>query len=354
MTKSLLVFFALIIAFSCSKNETVDSPQTTTKTLEIKGVDVSYLPEIRQSGIVFYNTNNQSEPMLTTLKKAGVNTIRLRLWKQPNETTSNFNTVKNLVAECKNLGLKTLLSVHYSDTWADPSQQLKPQQWQGISFDQLKDSVYNYTKKIVTQINPDYIQIGNEINNGFIFPEGNIANIQQTKALLFKGIQAVRDNNSDTKIIIHYAGHQNANTFFANMSDLDCDIIGLSYYPIWHGKDLDVLKQNMNLLAANFNKKIMIVETSYPFTLTWNDWTNNIIGFDSQIITIYSATPEGQKNYIKKLEEILLANDNFIGFCYWGGEWVSYKGNTATNGSSWENQALWDFNNKALPLLNEF
>lgn len=349
-----LYFILFLLICSCSKNEEVDNQQVTINDFKIKGVDISYLPEIRQFGTVFYNKNNQPEPMLSTLKNAGVNTIRLRLWKNPTETTSNFAIVKNLVAECKSLGFKTLLSVHYSDSWADPSQQTKPVQWQNCTFNQLQDSIYFYTKKIVTQINPDYIQIGNEINNGFLLPEGNINNISQFKILLNKGIQSVRDTNSNTKIILHFAGHSNAAWFYSNMNDLNYDIIGLSYYPMWHGKDMDVLKQNMNSLASNTGKKVMIVETSYPFTLNWNDYTNNIVGLQNQILTEFSATPNGQKEFKNKIKNIIDSNQNFIGFCYWGGEWVSYKGATATNGSSYENQALWDFSNKALPILDEF
>jgi arabinogalactan endo-1,4-beta-galactosidase len=354
MIRKFIYILYLLSLFSCSKNDAGDVVQPAAKSLEIKGVDISFLPEIRQFGTVFYNKNNQAEPMLTTLKNAGVNTIRLRLWKNPTDSNSSFTTVKNLVTECKNLGFKTLLSIHYSDTWADPSQQQKPQQWQGISFNQLKDSVYNYTKKIITEIRPDYIQIGNEINYGFILPEGSNSNLLQMKSLISKAVQAVRDNNSTTKIIIHYAGHDTAATFFNTISDIDYDIIGLSYYPIWHGKDLDILKQNMNLLATNTNKKVMIVETSYPFTMNWNDYTNNIIGLQNQILPAFPATAEGQKNYINKLKEICNSNPNFLGFCYWGAEWVSYKGSTSNNGSSWENQALWDFNNKALPVLDNF
>ncbi len=98
----------------------------------------------------------------------------------------------------------------------------------------------------------------------------------------------------------------------------------------------------------------MIVETSYPFTLGWNDYTNNIIGQTDQLITAFPATSQGQKEYLQKIKDICLANNQCLGFCYWGAEWVSYKGNTATNASSWENQAFWDFSNKALPVLDVY
>ena len=154
------IFLLTVAVFiSCSKDvgNDVVIPE---KGLEIKGADLSFLPEIRQSGVVLKNATNQPEAMLLTLKNAGVNVIRLRLWKNPSEINSNFTTVKNLTHEIQQLGMKVMLTVHYSDTWADPGNQTKPGQWQGIPFNQLKDSVYFYTKKIVSEINPEYIQIG--------------------------------------------------------------------------------------------------------------------------------------------------------------------------------------------------
>jgi arabinogalactan endo-1,4-beta-galactosidase len=258
--------------------------------------------------------------------------------------------VKNISQEIKNLGMKVMLSVHYSDSWADPSHQTKPQEWDHISFASLKDSISVYTKKIVTEINPDYIQIGNEINNGFIFPEGNIQNLAQMKSLLQAGISAVKSTNPTTKVILHFAGFQNANSFFSQFSDLNYDLIGISYYPNWHGKNLTELQQNLEQISNTQNKSIFIAETSYPFTFRWNDLTQNVIGDTSQILPEYAATETGQKNYLLKIKEIVTNVPKGMGFCYWGAEWISYKGSTSTDGSSWENQAFWDFNHKILPV----
>jgi arabinogalactan endo-1,4-beta-galactosidase len=356
--KKLSLIFFLFFFVGCSKSSDTTTGPTpiipSTKVLEIKGADVSFLPEVRQSGLTFYNANNQAEDMLTTLKNAGVNVIRLRLWYNPNTTTSNFATVKNLSTEIKSMGLKTLITVHYSDTWADPGTQTKPALWQNLNFSQLQDSVFSYTKKIVQEMNPDYIQIGNEINGGFLWPEGKSSNLSQMKLLLQKGVSAVRQTNSNTKIIIHFAGFSNASSFYNSISDIDFDIIGLSFYPIWHGKDVTALQQTMTTLSESLNKKIFIAETSYPFTFNWNDWTNNIIGNDAQILPDYAASAIGQKAFLNKIKTIVSEVPKGIGFCYWGGEWVSYKGNQATNGSSYENQAFWDFSNYALPVLDVY
>ncbi len=357
--KYFYLFFIVFSISSCSKSS--DSTNTTptpvipvVKVLEIKGVDVSYLPEIRQSSYIFYNANGQPEDILTTLKNAGVNVLRLRLWHNTTDPSSNFIAVKNLCAEIKSIGLKTLLSVHYSDSWADPGKQTKPMLWQSLNFTQLQDSVYSYTKKIMQEINPDYIQIGNEINGGLLWPEGSTTNLSQMKLLLQKGIKAVRETNTNTKIIIHHAGFANATFFYNSITDINFDIIGISYYPIWHGKDLNALQQTLTTLSDNLNKKIFIAETSYPFTHSWNDWTNNIIGSDAQILPQYAASTIGQKEFLNKLKSIVTDMPKGIGFCYWGGEWVSFKGSQATNGSSWENQALWNFSNYALPALDAY
>lgn len=316
---------------------------------------MSLLTDIRQSGIIFFNNDGKPEDMLTTLKKAGVNVIRLRLFYEPqNQSSCTFSSVEQLAKELQLAGFKLLLSVHYSDNWADPSQQTIPAKWQNLNNLQLMDSVYAYTARITDIIKPDYIQLGNEINHGLLWPEGHINNLSKMKQLLNKAASAVRMKNNQTKIIIHYAGHADALNFFSNMSDIDYDIIGLSYYPMWHGKNLDSMQQSLQSLSSTFNKKILIAETSYPFTLEWNDWTNNIVGLESQLLPQYPATPAGQQLYLQKISTIMQSIPNGLGYCYWGSEWVSFKGSTATNGSPYENQAFWDFNNKALPVLNVY
>jgi arabinogalactan endo-1,4-beta-galactosidase len=357
-------FYIFLISFcffvSCKKSVKDDNQNITIidsvlpRSLIIKGIDASFLPEVRQSGIITKNRNGVAEDMLTTLKNNGVNTIRMRLWKNPATIHSSFGEVKTLAQEVKNAGLKVWICLHYSDTWADPGFQQKPAQWASLSFANLKDSVYAYTKKIVAEINPDYIQIGNEINNGFLWPQGNFNNASQMIDLIKQGAKAVRDNSTSTKIMLHYAGHENAASFFSLFTGVDYDIIGLSYYPIWHGKNVDNLQTNLNVLGNQFNKDILIAETAYPFTFGYNDYSNNIIGDATQILPQYEATPQGQLAFLLKIKAIVTSTPKGIGFCYWGGEWISRYGPTATNGSSYENQALWDFSNTTLPAMAAF
>lgn len=346
-----IAYIIFLFFISCTKDEN-SSP--VTKDF-VSAVDISQYPEIASSNISFKDFNGNQKDLLDLLKENGVNTIRLRLWVNPVDEHSGFEEVKQFSQVLKLKGFKTWLTVHYSDTWADPANQQMPSQWEGLSYTSLKDSVYNYTKKVVNQINPDYIQIGNEINSGFLHPIGKINNQDNFLDLIKTGCLAVRQNSSNCKIILHYAGIQNSDSFFNIVKYVDYDIIGLSYYPIWHGKSITQLKQKIQELGKNYNKSILIAETAYPFTLDWNDWTNNVVGQNSQLILPdYPATNEGQKKFIHDIKSIMKEAENGIGFCYWGAELIAWKGNQATNASPWENQAIFDFNNKALPVLSEF
>lgn len=336
--------------FSCSKEE------GTTKTLPfIKAADMSYLPLIESEGTVFYNNQLVAEDALQTLKKSGCNTIRIRLWHSPSDRHSGFNEVKLLAQRVKSLGMKVWLTVHYSDTWADPGQQSKPSVWNNLSFNQLKSQFEQYTQQIVTQIHPDIIQIGNEINNGFVFPEGNLTNNEsQFLSLLASASNVIRTQSPSTKIMLHYAGIQGASWFFSKTAAIDYDYIGLSYYPVWHGTDLNLLQQTLTSLGQTYSKKVLIAETSYPFTLGWNDWTNNVLGQTNQLHPNYPATLDGQKNFLEQIKTTIQQTPNGVGFCYWGAEWIAFRGTQASNGSSWENQALWDFNHKSVPAMTIF
>lgn len=351
--KNLIVLLFAITLFSCS-SDSKDETEPIVEDNFIRAADMSYLPLIESEGTVYKN-NNVSENALTTLKNAGCNTIRVRLWKNPINAHSGFNEVKTFAQRIKQAGMKVWLTVHYSDTWADPANQEKPAEWTSLNFSSLRTEVAAYTTQIMTEINPDIIQIGNETNDGMLWPEGKLTtNESQFLQLVSAASGAIRSKSSTTKIMLHYAGTSGSDWFFNKVANVDYDYIGLSYYPIWHGKDLNVVKNTINSLSATHNKKVIIAETAYPFTLDWNDWTNNIMGLESQLITAYPATPAGQKSYLLAIKNLVKDTTNGIGFCYWGSEWVAFRGTESTNGSSWENQALWDFNFNALPVMEAF
>jgi len=169
-------------------------------------------------------------------------------------------------------------------------------------------------------------------------------------------IKAVNEANNleDTiKIMLHIdkGGDKNASEwFFDNIKywNVNYDLIGLSYYPWWHG-DMQALKENIIYLRNNYGKPVYVIETAYPFTLEWNDNVNNIVGNESQLLTGYSATKEGQKNYINDLLNLLKNSTNYSceGLFYWEPAWIS----TQIWGSPWENLCLFDFNGESLPAL---
>jgi len=350
-----ILLFSFLISCSESKNEEAPPP-VSSKKMKYRGADLSAYPQIATRNLNFLNENGDVEDFLSILKKNGINIIRLKLWVNPKGTAASFTEVKNFSAQLRSRGYQIWLTIHYSDTWADPGHQDTPKAWQNMSFQQLRDSVRAYTTNIVGSIRPDIVQIGNEINNGFLFPEGNLySNEKQCLELLQAASQAVKQSNSESKIMIHYAGHSGSKSFFQKMSSIDYDFIGLSYYPIWHGKDLNVLSDQMSDLSNSFGKEILIAETSYPFTLEWNDYTNNIVGLESQIILPdYPSTEIGQANFFNEIYQRVLEVETGIGICYWGGELVAFDGPTSQNGSPWENQALFDFSLKSLPVLKEF
>lgn len=351
MKKILLLLLATTL-FSCSKDSSPTDPVVDFSS--IRAADMSYLPLIESEGTV-YKHGGQIEDPITTLKNAGCNTIRIRLWQNPSFGHSGLTEVKTLATRVKQAGLKVWLTVHYSDTWADPGTQTKPVAWQNLSFVDLKTAVSNYTTQIMTEINPDIIQIGNETNDGMLWPEGKLStNESQYLELLSSASVAVRSKSTTTKIMLHYAGTSGSDWFFNKVAAVDYDYIGLSYYPIWHGKSLTTLQNTMNTLGQLYNKKVLIAETAYPFSFGYNDYTNNIVGLQSQIIDAFPASTQGQKDYLTALKNTVKQASNGYGFCYWGTEWVAFRGPTATNGSTWENQALWDFNNNALPAMDAF
>ncbi|WP_298221876.1 glycosyl hydrolase 53 family protein [Flavobacterium sp.] len=355
-----VLFLVAVLLVSCS--ESVDSTPTamsratkplTAKSL-IKAADVSYLPLIESEGTI-YKHNNQPEDALLTLKNAGCNTVRIRLWKNPSDGHCGLTEVSNLANRARQMGMKVWLSVHYSDIWADPASQTKPAEWSNLNFTDLKLAVAAYTSTVVNEIHPDIYQVGNETNDGFLFPQGKLsASESQYLQLVQAATTVIRAQSPSTKIMLHYAGISGAEWFYNKVHNLDYDYIGLSYYPVWHGQNMSLLKTTMNTLSQVHHKKVLIAETAYPFTLGWNDWTNNIVGLSNQLIPTYPATNAGQKSFLLAIRAMIENSPHGIGFSYWGGEWVAFRGTQSPNGSSFENQALWDFNLNALPVMDAF
>jgi arabinogalactan endo-1,4-beta-galactosidase len=325
MKKTLFLLLAVLL-IACQKDSSPPSPAPpanntpATPTTPIvapadfvRAVDVSFLPEIEafQPPYIYLDRTSQAKDLFAILKENGVNTIRVRLWHTPSTPNSGLDEVKAFSSRIKTAGFQLWLDIHYSDTWADPGHQAKPAAWSALNFQTLSDSVYAYTKKVVVLLQPDIIEIGNEINAGFLWPDGSTANAANFTALLKSAIKAVQDLPSPKgKTMIHFAGIDGATAFYQMMASNSVvyDFIGLSYYPYWHGKDLSVVKNSLASLSQAIGKKIIIAETAYPFTLLWNDMTNNPIGLQDQLIPTYPATADGQKKVSQRSQEYRHSN----------------------------------------------
>lgn len=352
------VSFTSLLLFSAACVRKIDQTPITDPNLEdteIRAVDISNYPEIDASGTAYFDATGNEAGLFQIMSANGVNTVRLRLWVAPETEHSGFFEVRRLSRELKNLGFKTWLSLHYSDTWADPGAQETPERWKGLSFEELKDSVYGYTERVASQLKPDFLQLGNEVNTGILHPQGAIADEpEQFLELLQTAAGAVKKASPNTQTMVHFAGIEGAAWFFDQLTELEYDIIGLSYYPMWHGKSLDRLSGTIDQLGSKYQKQVLVAETAYPFTLQWADWTNNIVGETSQLIPEYEATVQGQKAYLEAVRNLVNESRYGAGFCYWGAELVAWKGEKGENASPWENQALFDFNNHAVPALEVF
>lgn len=355
---SLFALAAFITFGSCGSDDSSgnDDDGPIEEETFIRAADVSFIPEVEAYGAQYKNSAGTTEDPLKTLKDAGVNTIRIRLWKNPANAHSGFAEVKTFAQRVKNMGMKVWLTVHYSDTWADPGNQAVPAEWAGYNIQQLVTAAKQYTTQILDEIQPDIIQIGNETNDGFMWPLGKLSTNEANYLQLVNGISStIRTEAPNTKIMLHYAGYgTSAEWFFNKTAAVDYDYIGLSYYPIWNGTNLAALKSFVTSIGQAHNKKVLIAETAYPFTLDWDDFTNNVVGQADQLVPGYTATANGQLAFVQAIRSLVETSGTGIGFCYWGGEWIAFKGSTATDGSTWENQAVWDFDHKALPVLGAF
>jgi beta-galactosidase len=240
------------------------------------GADISFLPELENRGVHFSDNKGQRDA-IAILKDHGFNYIRLRIFNDPARDSGyspgkGFCDLPHTLAMAKRVkaaGLKLLLDFHYSDYWADPGKQFKPAAWRNLDFATLLDSVYDYSCRVIEALKrqgtlPDMVQVGNEINHGMIWPDGSIHHPDSLAALIYAGIRGVKAADPACPIMLHIAlGGQNdeSHFFLDNMLErqLPFDVIGLSYYPRWHGS-LSDLRYNVDDLARQYGKDIIVVE----------------------------------------------------------------------------------------------
>jgi arabinogalactan endo-1,4-beta-galactosidase len=354
MSQMRKIFFTILIFNSLIYSQSIGF---------INGVDISMLYQIEENNGIYFENGIAIDP-IDIFKQHGVNTIRLKIWHTPDPEFNSLQNVLQMAQRIDSIGLDIMLNFHYSDTWADPSHQTKPSAWESIDFETLADSIYDYTNHVITRLKmqgtlPKFVQIGNETDCGLLWPDGYICDESNTAEqwlnlgiLYNNAISGIQDaiDEMDTVWTLGHLSHGGL-WYFSNLFNegVSLDIIGQSYYPWWHGS-LDELSTNLTQLSNEFQKPIVIVETAYPFTLSWNDNTNNIIGMESQLLDGFPASEIGQLNFLQAVKDRVTNNEFGAGICYWSPEWIS----TETFGSPWENLALFDFNSEVLDGITVF
>ena len=364
MNKNLIILILSVLLISCSKDDSepviIENPSSN---VFYYGADLSYVNEMEDCGAVYKDSNENFKDPYKIFAEAGTNLVRIRLWHNPTWTNySNINDVKKSIQRAKSEGMNVLLDFHYSDSWADPSNQEIPAAWlnQINNTELLGDLVYNYTFDTLNELYnsnllPEIVQIGNEIN-AMILQNGEVKwpiDWLRNSALINKGIKAVRDisnqKNKKIEIMLHIAQPENALWWFGeafNAGITDFDWIGLSYYPLWSEYNLNTIDVPLKNLIETYAKKLMIVETAYPFTLINADSANNIIG-ENALIPGYPASQQGQLDYLNDLKT-KISESGGQGIIYWEPAWVSTNCKTLWGqGSHWDNATLFDHNNKS-------
>lgn len=272
--KLIHLLFQLCILFAlpeCKKSATGTTIAPTT--FFAKGADVSWLSEMESSGIKFYTSAGTEQDCLQLLKNLGTNSIRLRVWVNPANGWNNTADVVAKAKRAKDLGMKILIDFHYSDSWADPGQQTKPVAWVGQDVATLQTSVYNYTSTAMNAlktagITPDWVQVGNETNDGMLWPEGKASVNMLNYAKFFKsGYDAVKAVSPTSKVMVHVSNGYDNSLFRWNLDGLKAnganwDVIGMSLYPTstnWSTYNSQCLT-NMNDMVSRFGSEVMVCE----------------------------------------------------------------------------------------------
>jgi len=342
---SKLLVVACLLPLSLCFSENYINSATPSKKSFAKGADISWLPQMEAGGYKFYNDRGVEEDCFKILKERGINSIRLRTWVNPSDNPaighcSKEETVAMAVRAKKN-GMRVMIDFHYSDSWADPSKQVKPKAWEGLNFEQLKQALYDYTVDVMTAlktagVTPEWVQVGNETPSGMIYPEGSTDNWPQLVQLINKGYDAIKAVSPTSKVILHVDQGNNNGRFrwwfdAAKAHGAKYDIIGMSYYPFWldgnpdYTLSINDLGNNLNDMAKRYGKEVMVVEVG---------------GEDTKVQNTYDML----KAVIKKVKEA--PEQKGLGVFYWEPE----------GARSWSHYALsaWGEDGKPSKALDAF
>jgi arabinogalactan endo-1,4-beta-galactosidase len=268
----------------CSSTTSTPPPDNTQPSAVtfVRGADVGWLTEMEAAGVKFFNNDGVQQECMQLLKSKGINSIRLRAWVNPKK---GWNNTRDLVVKslrAKNLGMRLMIDFHYSDDWADPGKQFIPSAWAAMPFNDMKTALYNYTKKVMDTlktvgITPEWVQVGNETNDGMLWEVGRASKSMANFAGFVKaGYDAVKEVSPASQVIVHLSnGYDNGlyRWMFDGLKSNGAkwDIIGLSLYPTWAPGGVNDWANtnarclaNMNDLVARYNTPVMVVEVGMP------------------------------------------------------------------------------------------
>ncbi|KAH8109677.1 arabinogalactan endo-1,4-beta-galactosidase [Phellopilus nigrolimitatus] len=326
-------------------------------SLSINGADISSLPLLESGGLSYSESDGGlTKPFETILSSHGFNLARIRVWTAGTYTQTYALA---LAKRAKFVGMKILVDLHYSDTWADPSHQAIPSSWP-TDLDGLNTQIYEYTRDLVNAFSSqgtpiDYIQVGNEINDGLLWPVGRISvnGFQGASELLHSAVAGVRGASSSAKTVVHIANGWDADDvdwFFSDifisgaLSESDVDIFGFSFYPFYGtNATFDALSSSLTGVESIYKKDILIAETDWPFACSPS------VALSEPSIPL-SAT--GQQTWVHDIEGILLElpEGHGLGVVYWEPGWVG----NADLGSSCSDALLVDSSGATRTSINLF
>lgn len=387
-----LIFISIL---SCSSEEKQKSENF------INGFDGSMLSILLENGEKFYDEKNIQKNPLQILKENGINFIRLRLWNEPDSSMPGNNDLTrtlNFAREIKKYGLNLLLDFHFSDSWADPKNQIAPKSFSECkNASEVAQKIKNFVEKTLTELKnincePKIIQIGNEIDSGILTSgiaenlKGDIQNHKENFILYLKSaFESCKKICPNAEIMIHISsgGNKEISDYVLSVikNKINYDLIGLSWYPFYKShKTLYDLTENIEFLSKKYKKSVIVAETSFAWTLWQSGKSDNIndelyygneekglccaynafLDKDGKIPSDFetesfenklclSATEKNQYKVLKKIINSTKTSGG-IGVFYWGGDWITSE----KIKSNWENQALFDFDNKILNSVKAF
>lgn len=349
-----------------------------------RGADLSGVPKNEANGARYALADGTAVDPVAAFSQAGANLVRLKVWVDPADGYNTKRQVVDMAQRAQAQGMQVLVDFHYSDRWTDPGAQGVPAAWKNLSVTAMADAVYAHTRDVMAAIRaagvtPYAAQIGNEINPGMLWPYGQTWDVDTSDAVsgaqwdnlalfLKAGARAVKDVSPATRNVLHLTNINNGidglTWWFDEVTarGVAFDIVGLSYYGYWHGSLAD-LQGAVTILSQRYSKDVLVVETSYPFTLADNPnapW-ENVIANETQLVKGYPATPVGQAANFRAVQDVVASapGGRGLGTVYWEPAWTAVPGNgwdpaDPASGNAWENQAVFDFSGRALPALAAF